>query len=160
MHEHEQFLRMAVQLARDNVDAGGRPFGAVVVKSNAVIAKGANEILVTRDPTSHAELNAIRNASQALGSPDLSGCVVYASGHPCPMCLAAMRMCGIIEVYFAYSNEDAAPFGLSTAAVYAELAKPLAEQSMTFRHVPIREESEGLYAAWSLRQGIARKPQS
>ncbi|NUS60596.1 MAG: nucleoside deaminase [Lysobacter sp.] len=157
MHDHEHFLRMAVQLAHDNIDAGGRPFGAVVVKGNAVVATGVNEILATRDPTSHAELNALRGASQALASPDLTGCVVYASGHPCPMCLAAMRMSGITEVYFAYSNEDAAPFGLSTAAVYAELAKPLAEQSMTFRHVPIRMESgEDLYAAWSLRQGMSR----
>jgi len=153
MHDHEQFLRKAVQLARDNIDIGGRPFGAIVVKGNAIVATGVNEILATRDPTSHAELNAIRNASQALGSPDLTGCVVYASGHPCPMCLAAMRMAGITEVYFAYSNEDAAPFGLSTAAVYAELAKPLAQQSMTFRHVPIRAESgDDLYAEWSLRK--------
>jgi tRNA(Arg) A34 adenosine deaminase TadA len=99
-------------------------------------------------------LNAIRNASQSLGSPDLGGCVVYASGHPCPMCLAAMRMTGITEVYFAYSNEDAAPFGLSTAAVYAELAKPLAEQSMTFRHVPILVESgEDLSEKWKRRSG-------
>ena len=160
MDQHEHYLRSAVKLARDNIETGGRPFGAVVVKDNLVIATSVNRIIETRDPTSHAELNALRGASQALASPDLTGCVVYASGHPCPMCLAAMRMSGITEVYFAYSNEDAAPFGLSTAAVYAELAKPLAEQSMTFRHVPIREESEGLYAAWSLRQGIARKPQS
>lgn len=154
MHDHEHFLRRAVQLARENIDAGGRPFGAVVVKGGDVIATGVNQILATRDPTSHAELNAIRNASQAIGAPDLSGCVVYASGHPCPMCLAAMRMAGINEVYFAYSNEDAAPFGLSTEAVYAELAKPLAEQSMTFRHVPIHAESgEALYAQWKRRAG-------
>ena len=109
MDKHEQFLRTAVQLARDNIDAGGRPFGAVVVMDNAVIATGVNRIIETRDPTSHAELNAIRGASQAMGSPNLAGCVVYASGHPCPMCLAAMRLCGITEVYYAYSNEDAAP---------------------------------------------------
>lgn len=151
MHPHEQFLRMAVQLARDNIDAGGRPFGAVVVKGGEVVATGVNQIVLTRDPTSHAELNALRGASQAIASPDLSGCVVYASGHPCPMCLAAMRMAGITEVYYAYSNEDGAPFGLSTAAVYAELAKPLAEQSMIFRHVPV--DAESLYAEWKRRNG-------
>jgi tRNA(Arg) A34 adenosine deaminase TadA len=150
MDQHEHYLRSAVKLARDNIETGGRPFGAVVVKDNLVIATSVNRIIETRDPTSHAELNALRSASQAIGSPNLTGCVVYASGHPCPMCLAAMRMSGITEVYYAYSNEDAAPFGLSTAAVYAELAKPLAEQAMTFRHVPI--EGEDLYAAWQSRK--------
>jgi tRNA(Arg) A34 adenosine deaminase TadA len=152
MDTHERYLRMAVQLARDNVDAGGRPFGAIVVKGNGVVATGVNQILATRDPTSHAEMNALRSASQAIGSPDLAGCVVYASGHPCPMCLAAMRMAGIVEIYYAYSNEDAEPFGLSTASVYAELAKPLTAQSMSFRHMPMREEAgEDLYAAWQRR---------
>jgi len=151
---NEQYLHSAVQLARDNIEVGGRPFGAVVVKDDKVIATGVNRIIETRDPTSHAELNALRSASQAIGSPNLTGCVVYASGHPCPMCLAAMRMSGINEVYYAYSNEDAAPFGLSTAAVYAELAKPLAEQAMIFRHVPIDPDpGAALYAAWKDRAG-------
>ncbi|CAB3798871.1 Guanine deaminase [Paraburkholderia caffeinitolerans] len=153
MTSTERFLREAIELAHANVEKGGRPFGAVIVKDGEVLANGVNEILRTNDPTSHAEMNAIRTASQKLGSPSLAGCTVYASGHPCPMCLAAMRMAGVGEVHFAYSNEDAAPYGLSTAAVYADLAKPFAEQTIKIRHDPVRLESNtDLYADWKKRQ--------
>ena len=140
-------LAEAIQLAHENVCRGGRPFGAVVVRDGVVIARGVNEILATNDPTSHAELNALRAASQALASPSLAGCEVYASGQPCPMCLAAMRMAGITRVRYAYSNEDAEPFGLSTAAIYADLAKPFAEQSMDILYEPISPEPTH-YRAW------------
>lgn len=150
----EIFLEQAIALALDNVEQGGRPFGAVLVKDGAVVAIGVNRILATGDPTSHAELNALRAASQVLGTPDLSGCAVYASGHPCPMCLAAMRMAGIGEVVFAYTNEDAEPFGLSTAAVYADLARPLAQQSMAIRHVVLDGPARP-YLEWRRRQGVA-----
>jgi guanine deaminase len=153
MNEHQRFLTEAIELAYANVEAGGRPFGAVVVKDGKTIATGVNEILRTNDPTSHAELNAIRAASQQLRSANLAGCSVYASGQPCPMCLAAMRLAGVSEVVYAYANEDGAPYGLSTAAVYADLAKPFAEQSMKIRHAPHRVESRTeLYALWHARQ--------
>ena len=154
MTAQQRYLAEAIELAYANVESGGRPFGAVIVRNDEVIATGVNEILRTNDPTSHAELNAIRAASQKLGSPDLAGCTVYASGHPCPMCLAAMRMAGVGEVVYAYSNEDGAPYGLSSAPVYADLAKPFAEQSMTIRHDPVRLESRAdLFASWKARQG-------
>jgi tRNA(Arg) A34 adenosine deaminase TadA len=153
MATHEQFLAQAIELARRNVEEqGGRPFGAVLVRDGAVIATGVNEIGATGDPTAHAELEAVRAASRALGTPRLDGCVVYASGHPCPMCLAAMTMTGVTAVYYAHSNEEGAPFGLSTAGVYAELAKPLAEHAMTVRHLPVRLEGLDLYALWRDRQ--------
>jgi tRNA(Arg) A34 adenosine deaminase TadA len=149
MSTEETFLREAISLAHANSDKGGRPFGAVVVKNGEIIATGVNEIASTNDPTSHAELNALRAASRRLGTADLSGCTVYASGHPCPMCMAAMRMSGVDGVAFAYSNEDGAPYGLSTAAVYADLAKPFADQSMKIRHVPVRVEGHAdLYGSW------------
>jgi guanine deaminase len=154
MTPQQRFLSEAIELAHANVEQGGRPFGAVVVKDGLAIATGVNEILRTNDPTSHAELNAIRAASQKLGSPNLAGCTVYASGHPCPMCIAAMRMAGVGEVVYAYSNDDATPYGLSTAAIYTELAKPFAEQSMKIRYEPVRLASRAdLYAAWKARQG-------
>lgn len=149
----QRFLREAIELAHVNVEKGGRPFGAVVVRNSEIIATGVNEILRTNDPTSHAELNAIRAASQKLGSADLRGCAVFASGHPCPMCMAAMRVAGVSEVTYAYSNDDGAPYGLSTAAIYADLAKPFSEQSMKIRYVPVRLESRSdLYADWKKRQ--------
>jgi tRNA(Arg) A34 adenosine deaminase TadA len=95
-------------------------------------------------------MNAVRAASHKLGSPDLSGSAVYASGHPCPMCMAAMRLAGVEKVFYAYSNDEGTPFGLSTAAIYEDLAKPFAEQSMTIRHVPVRPQGKpDLYAEWT-----------
>jgi tRNA(Arg) A34 adenosine deaminase TadA len=152
MADDQRFLHEAIELARANVEAGGRPFGAVLVRDGEVIATGVNAIHSSGDPTAHAELMAIRAASRRLGSPDLRGCAVYASGHPCPMCLAAMRLSGVARVAYAYSNDDGAPFGLSTAAVYEDLARPFAEQSMTIRHVPVEGPAD-LYARWMQRQG-------
>ncbi|MCT9812664.1 nucleoside deaminase [Acidovorax sp. Be4] len=150
MTNEDRYLRQAIALARANIEQGGRPFGAVVVRDDAVIATGVNEIHATNDPTAHAELTALRAASRHLGSPDLSGCSVYASGHPCPMCMAAMHMAGVRKVAYAYGNEDGAPFGLSTAAVYEDLAKPFAEQSMAICHLPVRmPDHPDLYAEWA-----------
>jgi tRNA(Arg) A34 adenosine deaminase TadA len=154
MTEEYRFLGEAIELARANIGKGGRPFGAVLVRKGDVLASAVNEIHVTNDPTSHAELNAIRAACRRLGSPDLRGSAVYASGHPCPMCMAAMRLAGVEKVFYAYSNDDGAPFGLSTAAIYDDLAKPFAEQSMTIRHVPVRPQGRpDLYAEWAGNRG-------
>ena len=148
------FLHQAIDLARANAASGGRSFGAVLVRDGVVIATGVNRIIMTNDPTSHAEMNAIREASQTLQSPQLNGCHVYASGQPCPMCMAAMRMAGITSVTYAYSNADGEPFGLSTAAVYADLARPFDEQSMAIRHHPLSPDSEPmLYRDWYNGQG-------
>ncbi|CAH1656192.1 Nucleoside deaminase [Hyphomicrobiales bacterium] len=156
MSQTQRFLCEAIELAKANMDGGGRPFGAVVVRDGEVLATGVNEIVATNDPTAHAELTALRAACRRLGSPNLSGCAVYASGHPCPMCMAAMRLSGVSEVYYAYSNDDGAPYGLTTAAVYADLAKPFAEQSMKISYVPVRlEGGADLYAEWKRRQAPA-----
>ena len=143
-----RFLAQAVDLARESVANGGRPFGAVVVMNETVIARGVNEVMSTHDPTAHAELLAIRAASRALGRSRLDGCTVYASGHPCPMCLAAMYLSGITEAAYAYSNEEGERYGLSTAHIYAELAKPLDRQSLHITHVPVHPEGQHPYEMW------------
>lgn len=149
MTAENRFLCEAIACAQANVADGGRPFGAVVVRNGGIVATGVNEIHRTGDPTAHAEMMALRAASQQLGSPQLEGCVVYASGQPCPMCMAAMRLAGITAVTYAYSNDDGSPYGLSTAALYEDLAKPFAEQSMSIRHVPTRlAQQPDLYAEW------------
>ncbi|QWP75941.1 nucleoside deaminase [Lysobacter sp. K5869] len=147
---HLEFMREALALARANAAAGGRPFGAVLVRDGEVIARAANRILETGDPTAHAELLTIREAALALGLTRLDGCTIYASGHPCPMCLAAMHLCGVEAAYYAYSNEDGDAFGLSTAAVYAQMALPPAQQRLPLRRL-LPDGEAGLYADWARR---------
>lgn len=121
MPDHETRLREAVRLAQDNHRKGGRPFGAVLAFGDSVIATGVNEIMRTHDISAHAEMAALREACRLLQRPNLAGCIMYASGQPCPMCLAAMVLAGIKEVYYAFDNEDAAPYGFASTKVYEAL---------------------------------------
>lgn len=145
----EDHLGLAIQLALDNVlIRKGRPFGAVLVKDAEVVATGVNAVLATHDPTAHAELQAIQAAARTQQNPRLDDHVMYASGHPCPMCLAAMYLAGIRRAYYAYSNEDGEAFGISTSALYNELAKPLSVQAIQLEYRPVRPGGEDLYEAW------------
>ncbi|OIS92534.1 nucleoside deaminase [Brucella cytisi] len=152
MSNDSTYLDQAIRLAFYNVEQGGRPFGAVVVKGGKVIATGVNRMQADCDPTAHAELLALRAAGNTLQSPRLDGCEVYASGQPCPMCFAAMRMAGIEKIRFAYSNEQAETFGLSTAKIAVELAKPLdAQNGISFEHSPPENDPE-LYQVWESKK--------
>ena len=153
MKTNEEFLQLAVDLARRNVaEGGGRPFGAVLVKDGEVIATGVNEILSTNDPSTHAEMQAIRAATTARKNPRLDGFTMFAKGQPCPMCLAAIHMTGVTAAYFAYSNEDADPFQMSTARIYAEMAKPMAQQAIFVEYLPVRDCGERPFKAWQRAQ--------
>lgn len=148
-----QFIQQAIALAMDNVNEGGRPFGAVIVNNGKVIASAVNQILTTNDPTAHAELLALREAGKVLGRTKLDDCIVYASGQPCPMCLAAIRMAGISKIFYAYSNQDAEPYGLSTASIANALRQP-PEQQEDLQFVQIKNEDEikpVLYQHWLKR---------
>jgi len=150
MSDHETYIREAVALAEANVQAGGSPYGAVIVRDGAVLVRAANTVHATNDPSAHAEMVALREASQMLERRDLSDCVMYASGRPCPMCHAAMRLAGFREGYFAYSAEEAEEHGAGSATIYAELCRPLEEQPMRLRQ--IRPSGEAPYAAWEARR--------
>jgi guanine deaminase len=149
MNADQSYLQQAIDLARENVSRhGGRPFGAVLVRNDEILATGINELVQTGDPTTHAELQAIRAATAALKSARLDGATMYASGQPCPMCLGAMYLTGITRMCFAYSGNDGEPFGFSGAKIYEEMAKPLSRQAIACEHIPIRDEKEDLYAFW------------
>jgi guanine deaminase len=149
MSDADRFMTEAIALARENVRRGGRPFGAVLVMDGEVVAHGVNGLVETHDPTSHAELLAVRAAAIKRHSPILKGATMYASGHPCPMCLAAMRLAGITDIVYAYSNEDGTPYGLTSTPLYAELKKPFADQQMSFAYRPVRPEGEeDIYELW------------
>lgn len=147
----KEFMDEAIALARDNVARGGRPFGALLVRQGEVLARAVNRMDADHDPTAHAELLALRAAGAAAGTTRLDGCTVYASGQPCPMCLAAMRMAGITRIVYGYSNENGAPYGLSTAKVAAELAPPLERQAWASIHQLAPEDADHpqLYQIWA-----------
>lgn len=146
-----QFIQQAISLAIDNVKTGGRPFGAVIVSNGKVIATGVNQLVEDNDPTAHAELLALRHAGKTLGRVKLGDCIVYASGQPCPMCLAAMRMSGVKRIVYAYSNDDAQPYGLSTAQIAEELRKePENQEGLEYiQQKPDEEDQLSPYEFWS-----------
>ena len=145
-------MRQAVQLAHANQQRGGRPFGAVIVRDGAVIATGVNEIVQLHDPSAHAEMQAIRSATHLAQDPSLAGCTIYASGHPCPMCLAAIVMTGMERVFFAFDNVDAAPYGLSSEGTYQRLRLSLDPSPLPIVRVETGVSAAQLYgdAPWTL----------
>ena len=133
-------MRRAISLAEDNASSGnGGPFGAVIVKDGKVVAEGSNTVTVDNDPTAHAEVNAIRRACAVLGTFDLSGCELYTSCEPCPMCLAACYWAHISRVYYAAGRDDAAAAGFDDDMIYVEVAKPLDERKLPFIQLPPEE---------------------
>ena len=126
-------IRRALSLAEDTASSGnGGPFGAVIVKDGKVVAEGSNTVTVDNDPTAHAEVNAIRRACAVLGTFDLSGCELYTSCEPCPMCLAACYWAHISRVYYAAGRDDAAAAGFDDDMIYVEVAKPFDERKLPF----------------------------
>ena len=112
-------MKIAKELAKENLvtNAGG-PFGACIVKDGKIIGRGSNHVLAHNDPTAHAEVMAIRDACQNIGSYDLSGCEVYSSCYPCPMCLSAIIWANIKTVYYGNTKEDAAKIGFRDDFIY------------------------------------------
>ena len=131
------WLGRAVELARENVANGGRPFAALVVRDDVIVATGVNTSLADVDPTAHAELLAIRAACRTLGALTLSGCLRVASGQPCPMCQAAAMFAAIERTVYAASIDVAAAAGFDSSPVAKELARPFPERASTFVHVPV-----------------------
>ncbi|MBQ9900624.1 MAG: nucleoside deaminase [Acholeplasmatales bacterium] len=117
-----KFMMIAYEMAKQNLltDHCG-PFGAVVVKSGTVVGVGHNQVVETNDPTAHAEIQAIRDACKNLNTFDLSGCVLYTSCYPCPMCLSAIIWANITDVYYGNTKEDAADIGFRDDKIYVYL---------------------------------------
>ncbi|ADP31814.1 nucleoside deaminase [Bacillus atrophaeus] len=145
---HNEFLQRAVELATEGVNAGiGGPFGAVIVKDGKIIAEGQNNVTTSNDPTAHAEVTAIRNACEALGSYQLDDCILYTSCEPCPMCLGAIYWARPKAVYYASEHTDAANAGFDDSFIYDEIEKPLSERVIPFRQVHLSEHLSP-FQAW------------
>lgn len=146
--EKETFMQEAIRLSVDKMQEGhGGPFGAVVVRHNQVIARGYNNVLQSNDPTAHAEVEAIRKACQALGTPDLSDCDLYTSCEPCPMCLGAIYWARFRKVYYGNTRQDAADIGFDDAFIYEELEKDPVERTIPMEQ-QMRPEAQKAFAAW------------
>ncbi len=150
----QKFMRMAIDLATGNVlTAAGGPFGAVIVKDGQVVATGVNNVTASNDPTAHAEVTAIRNAAAALGKFELTGCTIYSSCEPCPMCLGAIYWSRIDALYFGSTAQDAADAGFDDSHFYDELRKPVADRAIPALNL-MRDEAAESFNAW--RNAIAR----
>lgn len=140
--ENVEFMKKALEIASGNASTqGGGPFGAVIVKDGKVVSAAGNTVTPDNDPTAHAEVNAIRNACKELKTFDLSGCVLYTSCEPCPMCLSASYWARIEKIYFAAGRDDAAKAGFSDAFIYEQFDLPVNERSLPAERIM---EEEGL----------------
>lgn len=147
----EDHMRRAIAMSRQAIRTNkGFPFGAVIVKDGEVVAEAHNTVLADNDPTAHAEINAIRAASAKLGTFLLAGCEIYASGEPCPMCLAAIYWSRLDRIYYANRKQDAHRIGFSDDSFYRELALPPSR-----RRVPISrllgDEAVIVFDEWNER---------
>ena len=143
-----EFLRRAIALATKNVASGaGGPFAAVIVRDGQIVGEGVNTVTAGNDPTAHGEVNAIRAAGRALGTFLLSGCELYTSCEPCPMCLAAAYWARLDAVYYGACAADAARAGFDDAFLYDEMRKDEAERRMPSAQL-LGDEAWASFAAW------------
>jgi tRNA(Arg) A34 adenosine deaminase TadA len=150
-----RYMQMAIDKATENVKAGGGPFGAVIVRDGEVLAVDGNTVVPDNDPTAHAEVNAIRHACHKLNTFDLTGCTLYASCEPCPMCLSSAYWAGVSRLCFAATRNDAAGAGFSDAFIYDQLNLPIDQRSILCQHF-MREEAQASFNAWNEKEDKTR----
>ena len=140
-------MRQAITLAVENVRNNGGPFGAVITRNGQIIATGVNRVTADSDPTAHAEVNAIREACKKLGTFNLSGCELYTSCEPCPMCLGAAYWAHIDKIYYGCNKQDAAQAGFDDSFIYEEMSlKPENRQKSMEKLLP--EEAQAAFNEW------------
>ena len=140
-------MREAIRLASANVENGGGPFGAVIARGGEIISTGVNRVTANCDPTAHAEVSAIRAAAQKLGTFNLSGCEIYSSCEPCPMCLGAIYWARLDRLFYGNTKADAARIGFDDAFIYKELALPLSERTLRAEQL-LGKEAIATFEAW------------
>jgi guanine deaminase len=138
----KDWMRQAVALAVENARSGGGPFGALIIKDGQVIATGVNRVTATNDPTAHAEIVAIREACRVAGSFQLTGCTIYSSCEPCPMCLGAIFWARPDAYYFAATREDAARAGFDDEHIYTEMNVKPEERSVRGHRIELDAGAE------------------
>ena len=148
MDENKEFMSEALKIAESNMhNLTGGPFGALIVKDGNIIAKAVNTVTKVNDPTAHAEINAIRLAAENLRTFNLSGCVLYTSCEPCPMCLAAVYWARIDKIYFSGSRLDARNAGFDDSFIYDEFDRPVKYRRVKIEQL-LPKEGKNVLAQW------------
>ncbi len=148
---HEGFMREAIREAETGMrsDSGG-PFGCVIVREGAIVARGHNCVTSTNDPTAHAEVVAIRDACRALNRYSLEDCALYANCEPCPMCLAAIYWARIPRLYYGNTRVDAAVIGFDDAFIYREMPLAPDRRAIEMRQL-LRDEAQATFREWQAK---------
>ena len=148
MENQKKFMREAIRLSIENVQSGnGGPFGTIIVKNGNIIASGVNKVTQSNDPTAHAEIVAIRNACETLGTFQLVGCEIYCSCEPCPMCLGAIYWARPDRIYFANTREDAADINFDDNFIYNELDVSISQRKLPTTQL-LRDEAQMAFTQW------------
>lgn len=140
-------MRRAIALAVENVANGGGPFGAVIARDGEIVAEGVNRVTANHDPTAHAEVSAIRAACSQLQTFDLTGCEIFSSCEPCPMCLGAIYWAHLDRIYYGANQHDAAAINFDDAFIYRELAVPVEEREKQMTAL-LPDEALAAFEAW------------
>jgi guanine deaminase len=149
---HDDFMREAIKLSVENISYGGGPFGAIIVKDGEIIARGVNRVTINNDPTAHAEVMAIREAAQKLNDFNLSGCTIYTSCEPCPMCLSAIYWARIDNIYFGNTKIDAKNIGFDDSFIYDEIELPMEKRKIKTAQL-LRDEAIVGFMKWENFEG-------
>lgn len=153
--EDKIYLQQAIELAKDGIEKGmGGPFGCIIVKDGQLIGKGCNRVTSANDPTAHAEVVAIRDACHNLEDYQLTGCDVYTSCEPCPMCLGALYWARPRRVVYAATRHEAADAGFDDAFIYREINVPVGERKIPFDYQPLPEVAL-LFGLW--KEKVSKK---
>jgi len=145
------FMREAIALSVKNIDNGGGPFGAVIVKNGEIIAHGVNRVTSNNDPTAHAEVMAIREAASKLGTFDLAGCEIYSSCEPCPMCLGAIYWAHLDKLYYGNTKSDDKEIDFDDSFIYDELELPKEKRKIPTIQI-LREEAIEAFDKWKNKE--------
>ena len=142
-----KFMARAIELSIESVNTGGGPFGSVIVKDEKIIAEGFNKVTSTNDPTAHGEIVAIRKACKSLNNFNLSGCELYSTCEPCPMCLSAIYWAHIDKVYYANTRDDAKKIDFDDSLIYEQLTKNIKERKIRMTQL-MRNEALKAFELW------------
>jgi guanine deaminase len=155
MSEHEDFMHRAISIARSEMlQNGAAPFAAVIVKDGKIVGEGVNRVVTNHDPTSHGEVEAIRNAGANLGTHDLSGCTIYTTCEPCEMCVAAMFWARIDRMYYAATLRDCTEIGFDLEPLTRLVRSELHDRTLPATQI-LHEESKSVLALWTRQVGFS-----